>query len=382
LNPLPDYLGINGIPRNRLPDALAVLVAFQDEFDLSVRLELDALANGGAGQWRLIANTLADLTKRENRFGHYGYVDGQPNRQFPFAAVSLGNGTTANVQFVPNNSADVPTRWGSGSGSGLSWYEVRTQGAPGIAARPFAYGPGGATASAILAADGRVVRVVHGPAPLWGARRGEDIMLTNVLGFDLRVYDPGAPLFSAKEIPGNASSPIAAVLEPTDPAWSTAYGHSDNMGSGIVGSAVSTFPFAGQGAYVDLGYIQRNGLPSVVMPSSASPTGDAWIMPWFGDHGQLRHVNGTVLAPGYSVYDTWSTHYENNGVDEDGDGLFDEGTNGLDDDLTFGPDDVGERETAPPYDRPLRGVQVVLRAYEPDSRQIRQVRVTQHFLPE
>jgi hypothetical protein len=114
------------------------------------------------------------------------------------------------------------------------------------------------------------------------------------------------------------------------------------------------------------------------------------------------------LAPGYAVYDTWSFHYENNGLNEDRlrfDGTMwqvittdqvDEGTNGLDDlgsysdghvaaagrNPRLGPDDVGERETAPPYDRPLRGVQVVLRLYERDSRQVRQVSVNQHFVPE
>jgi hypothetical protein len=79
---------------------------------------------------------------------------------------------------------------------------------------------------------------------------------------------------------------------------------------------------------------------------------------------------------------------------DDGDGVgvpsIDEGVNGFDDfghysDGTFvrlGPDDVGERETAPPYDKPLRGMQVMVRVYERDSRAIRQVRVNQHFMPE
>jgi hypothetical protein len=52
------------------------------------------------------------------------------------------------------------------------------------------------------------------------------------------------------------------------------------------------------------------------------------------------------------------------------------------DDIRLGVDDVGERETVPPYDKPLRGVQVLIRTYEPDSRAIRQVRVNQHFMPE
>ncbi len=44
-----------------------------------------------------------------------------------------------------------------------------------------------------LMTTGQVVHVVHGPVPLWGTRRGEDVMMTDVLAFDLRVYDPGAP---------------------------------------------------------------------------------------------------------------------------------------------------------------------------------------------
>ena len=55
---------------------------------------------------------------------------------------------------------------------------------------------------------------------------------------------------------------------------------------------------------------------------------------------------------------------------------------GLDNDGANGVDDVGERETTPPYDKPLRGMQVLIRTYERDSRAIRQVRVNQHFMPE
>ena len=73
-----------------------------------------------------------------------------------------------------------------------------------------------------------MVRVVHGLVPLSGDRRGEDVMLTDALGFDLRVYDPGAPLFG--------HSVTETVLEPTDPAWTTAYLHSDNMHTSVASS--------------------------------------------------------------------------------------------------------------------------------------------------
>jgi hypothetical protein len=131
--------------------------------------------------------------------------------------------------------------------------------------------------------------------------------------------------------------------------------------------------------------------PAFSSPFSSSAT------PWFFAARALSDVYGRQLAPGYAVYDTWSFHYENNGVDEDVDGTVDQGVDGLDgpgryanpapppltvDYTRLGVDDVGERETAPPYDKPLRGVQVILRAYERDSRGIRQVRVNQHFMPE
>jgi hypothetical protein len=115
------------------------------------------------------------------------------------------------------------------------------------------------------------------------------------------------------------------------------------------------------------------------------------------------------------IYDycTWSNHYERNGVDEDGDNETDEGTNGFDDPLVDdsgqlvldtnnnpqyldGVDDVGdgyypapnnnavrgENETLAPYPVPLRGIQIRIRTWDPDSRQIRQVTVISDFVPE
>jgi hypothetical protein len=229
---------------------------------------------------------------------------------------------------------------------------------------------------------GSVVRVTHGPAPLWGPRRGEDVMMSNVLGFDLRVYDPGAPLYGRRDIPNNSNSPMT-VLQPSDPGWRHAY-------NSVMGTFQSDFLFVGQGAYVDMGY-------TFGAPSPTVATGASWAVPWFAEARGLSDVFGNLLSPGYSVYDTWSFHYENNGVDEDADGTIDQGTNEFDglgryrdpappytivSEIRLGPDDVGERETVPPYDKPLRGMQVLIRSYEPDSRAIRQVRVNQHFMPE
>ena len=73
------------------------------------------------------------------------------------------------------------------------------------------------------------------------------------------------------------------------------------------------------------------------------------------------------------VYDTWSTtHFGNVWNDGLDNGT---GTNGIVDDDT-------ERINPPPYPVPLRGIQVKIRIFEPDSKQIREVTVMQDFLPQ
>ena len=60
---------------------------------------------------------------------------------------------------------------------------------------------------------------------------------------------------------------------------------------------------------------------------------------------------------------------------------MDESLNGLDDDGNGLIDDAGEKETAPPYGFPLRGIEVRIRCYEPTSRQVRQITVRHTFVP-
>ncbi len=44
-------------------------------------------------------------------------------------------------------------------------------------------------------------------------------------------------------------------------------------------------------------------------------------------------------------------------------------------------DDASEQLTSPPYPVPLRGIQVKIRCFEPDSKQVREVTIEQDFLP-
>ncbi len=219
-------------------------------------------------------------------------------------------------------------------------------------------------------------------------RVGEDVVLANVIGFDVRVFDPGAPV----GVPGGGDSAVV----PGD--------------SGLASATV-----AANGAYVDLGWYA--GTYTGATPSNQRPR--------FADLGDPMSGLRPTGATGVRVWDTWSTHYESNGID-DGNaagiplGSIDEGSNGLDDDgdgkvdespydfnsdgdyldnedknsngrLDAGEDtngngildqdDPGELETLAPYRFPLRGIEIRLRCYEPSSRQVRQVTIRHSFVP-
>ena len=198
------------------------------------------------------------------------------------------------------------------------------------------------------------------------------MILTNVLAFDVRVFDPSAP------VRVNAADDIALV--PGDPGFAA------------VPNVVAN------GAYVDLGWARDRGATDPPVANIAPHA------PRFADLGDSRSgLRPTNRNAGPCVYDTWSTHYESNGFNDDaetGDTVTDQGSDGLDNDsdgkvdespfdadgdgtptnLGAG-DDPGELETAPPYPAALRGIEVRLRCYEPSSLQVRQVTIRHSFVP-
>jgi hypothetical protein len=170
--------------------------------------------------------------------------------------------------------------------------------------------------------------------PLSGTRLGEDVILSSVLAFDVRAFDPSAIVASATGL----------GVVPSDNAWTPTL---------AIAAPVN------RGAFVDLFYARRHGSN---WNAAAAST--------FSDIPQLK--SGIPAANEQPFYDTWSFHFENNGP----------GTNGLDDDGVNGTDDPGERMTSPPYPVALRGLQSILRVYEADTRQVRQATVVSDFVPE
>jgi len=135
-------------------------------------------------------------------------------------------------------------------------------------------------------------------------RTGEDVILSNVLAFDVRVFDPGR-----MSVPSS---------------------------------------------YIDLGPGGGGSAAFVALPAAKSK----------------------LTIP---TYDTWSMHYEFNGIDEDATLGVDQGTNGLDDNNNGIVDDEAEFETLPPYRFPLRGIEVRIRCQDPGSKQVRQMTVVHSF---
>lgn len=142
-------------------------------------------------------------------------------------------------------------------------------------------------------------------------RFGEDILLTNVIAFDIRVWDPQATIQTI--LTGTAAGDTKVAVAPGDPGYVGGGGGID------------------QGAYVDLG----NGLdPGSILAGPCS---------------SLSQLN-VASPPGPRTFCTWSTHYSQMGITQ-----------------------------APPYSKPLEGVEVRIRCYEPSSRQVRQITIRHAF---
>jgi prepilin-type N-terminal cleavage/methylation domain-containing protein len=247
--------------------------------DISVRLQ-----NG-----MLVANSLADLTRRECRYAH-------DYRQFPYDSRGWGQLGMPTLRECSSSS------WSAGG-----------------RAPEFKY----ANTLDFWSPDPAKVHPWSGVDPETGALadggRVDDVILNYVIGFDVKVWDPGAA--------------------------------------------------GGAGAYVDLGWNNAAFNPN---PPAAQAR---QLFYHVGDPRSLLAAAGAAgTATAARVYDTWSFSYEQivgqgrgiNGFDDAGSGIVD------------GPADA---VTAPPYPAPLRGIQIKIRVFEPDSRQVREVTVVQDFLP-
>lgn len=399
-------------------------VGIYEAFEISLRQEGGAFdPSPTATPVRLLANTLGDLTKRENRYGHQPYAyphdarywgrlgmptiheSSHPEWPFPLndplPAGSATAVTPGGVVIIPANC----TAAGAGLGPGLTLRPAEVFDAWN---NPHPWAEIDVVEGNLT--DGSATDRYH------GARSMEDAILNNVIGFDVRVWDPGAPVFQVfgPGLPGTAGGSAIVTVQPGEAGFLTLLNQFILNPTGFeITPPTSANPLSlvSFGAYVDLNYMCLTGslpgigyLPAlqnwqaskgvfgVPFPQFAGP-GD----PFSALAGQAP-MGIPAAGAAAAVYDTHSLHYERDGLNQDGDGLADEGFDGLDNDWTGavnantntlsagngagGVDDATEREAPPPYATPLRGIQIRIRTFEPSSRKIREFTIAQDFLPQ
>jgi hypothetical protein len=267
-----------------------------DSYDVSAHLDF----SNPNGRANLIPNSLQDLTYRENRFAH-DYTAAPPSGAFPvvFPNLVLGANTT------PTNISSLT------------------------------------------------------PFPQSDPRYGEDVVLTNVVSFDIKVWDPQAVVKSDGTV-----APIHPLV-PSDVGYNA--------------NTATTINSLQAGAYVDLFYNynpQTNSVPGTATSYFAGPAYGSGVNSYLdATNPKARDQNGLAVA----TFDNWCSGYE---YYLNANAPIGRSVNGFDNDGQNGVGDPGERASSPPYPVPLRGVQINLRVYEPSSRQVREATVDESFLPD
>ena len=296
---------------NNLAWFQAITVANRDELrlfhafnDISVRW---VQTGATAFPKRPIANSLADLAVRQNRFGRF-------------------------LEALPDYMTTFPHP--------IEWSEMAFFTLSDITTGPATTAP---------------LPDVAGAANLLG----QDVLLSGVAGFDVRVYSPNATV--------NIDGTTGLIATPGDVGWTP------TPTAPVVNSS--------EGAFVDLGF-------------SGNAVGG---FGWFSETAMQRpyYWAGTNSR----VWCSWWPGYESDGIDQDDvfigtdNTAVDQATDWLDSPTwnTTGTaavavnnivDDQSERETFPPYPNPLRGVQITVRMIEKTTGQIRQFQVESSFVPD
>ena len=380
------------------------LAGVHQQCDLSVSRAFDSIGVPSAAG-SVVANSLDDLTLPHNRFAHV---------RVPFNVMQRTGSASSPTSMPMIALGERPTVLNMVSEGGTRI--APSQNFPGGTA-------GAVITSNILSGFLRPEFVLgldrnhledSGPRYQWGRRRvAEDVVVNNLLAFDVKIYDPEAVAFTT--ISG-------LVVGPSDAGYREALFEATSN----VTQSEQRGEFAGN--YVDLMYPvlaggslrgwqlrvrDRNDAGSA---STAIPTnGNYLITPFSGidnytvgataatAYSNALYRSGAIVTQGNVIqlfqprFDTFTRRYETDGflqsrqsnVDEgtlwtmNHTTLADHGADGLDGAGiygggtplvagNFGADDLGERETLPPFERSAESVKVTIRLENPSTRQVMQ----------
>lgn len=332
--------------RGVILNSKAEIDTFLSNNDLSVRV----VREGTTSKYRVFPNTLADLTERHNRSFRSSWKGINPMTRTAIPQSRLLPVRTNGVMLARDSEL------------------IRQAAMKDMVVKHPAYTIDttefGTTSSVSTLPRDNIILL----------RKGKDVVLSDVLAFDLQVWDPEAIVRSTSD---------GDIVLPHDPGYLLKNNINVNTvdkepeDDGILTSAGQS----GYGAYVDLGFATRPKLPSQLDPQFWGNFGGP-------PNAKSQLVLNDALTDGYeaAVYCSWTSTYEHDGLNQydqnSGVKLIDEGYDGIDNDNAFGIDDRGELETSPPYPHPLRGLKVTLRTIDFGTRQVRQTSITTDFLPE
>ncbi|MCC9655861.1 prepilin-type N-terminal cleavage/methylation domain-containing protein [Rhodopirellula halodulae] len=370
------------------------LAGIHQQCDLSIRRVLNASGNPTIS---VAANSLEDLSIPHNRFGHVRIPNsvltgsgGAAPTSMPVLALS-GPATVLNML---NLSASTPRIAPPLSSSGAAPVVTPSR-LCGFIRREFVLGDNSTHLN---------------PGTYWGGdRRGEDVVVNNALSFDVKIFDPNVALFATT---------TGLVVSPSDA------GYRETLLEAI---DTSTAPVL-NGDFVDLCYpVLAGGSLRGWQPryldrvdttagTTIAATGGYLFTPFSGlnlfsnasqSYSNSLYRSGRVATSAVNTialfqpaFDTYTSHYEKDGLQQgrlsaategtrwatsgtnidrgadgiDGVGIYSGGAAPLS--ARYGPDDLGERETQPPFLDTPEAIQISVRLENPATRQIRQASVT------
>ncbi len=253
------------------------------------------------------------------------------------------------------------------------------------------------------ATSGSVVTLASNPRQ---DRAGEDIVMTNVISFDVKVWNPyWIPLQGAtSSSTANWAPPQYVDLgqdQMLDPTTNTmlpvnywyVWTNTPSYPAGLtVGPPGDRFGFCSKGKYAD-------GTETVVTNVTANPGGLASTIA--GRSSWLSTPSNQHRPPMPSVYDTWTREYETkpySALEKDSNGIIicNRVGTGVDGEANHIPnpspppasiaplagtipDQWDEWECPPPYVTPLKGIEITIRCFDPRGKNIKQIRIVKDF---
>ena len=381
------------------------MAGVHQQCDLSVRRVVNDL---GLPTQLVAANSLEDLSKPQNRFGHVRVpgnvlgIGGTLPSSMPLLAMGEPM-TILNATADDGSRIAPPLSPAGGIGGSVTSPVVTPRILSGFLRPEYVLGED----FSHLDANGDV----------WGRERiSEDVLLNNLVAFDVKVFDPNAAFISsANDVDGNGSTDVSYTIKPDDAGyrealtqWLTNPGLRDEFTTG--GFVDLAYPVLAGGSLRGWQSRATHALstgtsPLFLTPQQSSVAAQMLVTPYSGLAGlsgnnftpfqTVFYKSGRLLTQGGEIrvfqpaFDTSTNHFDRDGFLQAEGGAnsvrgtrwstvtanADTGADGLDSQVIFGTDDTNEQSVTPCFIANPEAVRVSIRIQNPATNQLRQTTV-------